>query len=131
VIFCVSKGDWRYSCAFDNVMFKQFLVYSFSDKLQMWYYYQGAFFKESGYGSASWSSLNKMLSLSFKCHCPSSGSVYICYANGFRFGSRLCNFCFGSSGCAFQFMGLVFLYFFQKFPNFSLQIYTLRFTFRV
>jgi len=42
----------------------------------------------------------------------------ICCANGFQFSSHLGNFCFGSSGCTFQFMRPVFLYFFQKFPKF-------------
>jgi len=35
------------------------------------------------------------------------------------------NFCFGSSSCTFQFIGPAFPYFFQKFLNFCVQIYSL------
>jgi len=66
-----------------------------------------------------------MLSLSLKQH--HRGSVTdVCCANGFRFGSHLGDFYFGSGGCTFKLMGPLFLYFFQKFPNFSLQYYSLR-----
>jgi len=51
------------------------------------------------------------------------------------FGSALtlATFALVLSGCMFQFIGLLFLYFFQKFPNFCLQIYILGlgFAFRV
>jgi len=38
----------------------------------------------------------------------------VCCATGYRFGSYLSNFHFGSSGCMFEFMGLLFLFFFKS-----------------
>ena len=52
----------------------------------------------------TWHGSNQTLTLSLKWHRNGSGSIYLWYANRFRFGSYLGD-SFGSSGCTFQFTG--------------------------
>jgi len=65
-------------------------------------------------------SSNKIFTLSLKQHqhCSIADVFDVCCAAGFQFSSHLGNFRFGSSGCTFQFMRLLFL-FFQSFQTFG------------
>jgi len=67
-------------------------------------------------------SSNKAVSWSLKQHPPCSIAdiFHIWCANGFRFASHLGNLRLrGSDWLQVSFMGPLFLYFFQNFPNFS------------
>jgi len=72
----------------------------------------------------TWCGSNKMLSLSLKwLHHVSIAVAFVC--QWFSFGSHLGNFPFGRKVCTLQFMGPLFLYFFQKFSKFRFRVYLL------
>jgi len=81
------------------------------------------FFKGSDYSTAWHDKVsNEMFSLSLNGSDVVADVFEVWSAKGFRFGSHHGDFHFGSSGCTFQFMRLLFPFIFETFQTFGVGV---------